>query len=36
MSSERNQFVFEVRLDATKPRIRLAIESLFGVRTTGD
>jgi large subunit ribosomal protein L23 len=31
MLSERNQFVFQVAIDATKPKIRQAIETLFGV-----
>ena len=33
--SEHNQFVFRVTNDATKPEIREAIESLFGVKVTG-
>ena len=33
--SEHNQFVFRVTKDATKPEIRAAIESLFGVKVTG-
>ena len=33
--SEHNQFVFRVAKDATKPEIRAAIESLFGVKVTG-
>ena len=33
--SEHNQFVFKVTKDATKPEIRAAIESLFGVKVTG-
>ena len=33
--SEHNQFVFRVTDDATKPEIRAAIESLFGVKVTG-
>jgi len=32
--SEHNQFAFRVRKDATKPAIRQAIESLFGVKVT--
>jgi large subunit ribosomal protein L23 len=32
--SERNQFVFRVANDATKPEIKAAIESLFKVRVT--
>jgi len=30
--SESNQVVFKVRLDATKPQIKSAIEKLFGVK----
>jgi large subunit ribosomal protein L23 len=30
--SESNQVVFKVRLDATKPQIKDAIEKLFGVK----
>ena len=30
--SEANQVVFKVRLDATKPQIKSAIEKLFGVK----
>ena len=30
--SERNQVVFKVALDATKPEIKAAIEGLFGVK----
>lgn len=30
--SENNQVVFKVRLDATKPQIKQAVESLFGVK----
>jgi large subunit ribosomal protein L23 len=33
--SEKNQFVFKVAADATKPEIKLAIESLFKVKVTG-
>jgi large subunit ribosomal protein L23 len=33
--SEHNQFAFRVAKDATKPEIRAAIESLFGVKVTG-
>ncbi len=29
--SEKNQYVFRVSIDATKPRIKAAIEGLFGV-----
>ena len=32
--SEHNQFAFRVLKDATKPEIRAAIESLFGVKVT--
>lgn len=32
--SERNQFVFRVANDATKPEIKAAIEALFKVRVT--
>ncbi len=32
--SERNQFVFRVAIDATKPEIKAAIEGLFGVKVT--
>ena len=31
----RGEYVFEVASDATKPAIRQAIESLFGVKVTG-
>lgn len=31
-ASEHNAVVFEVALDATKPRIKEAVESLFGVK----
>ena len=33
-ASERNQFVFKVRRDATKPQIKDAIEKLFDVKVT--
>jgi large subunit ribosomal protein L23 len=33
-ASERNQFVFKVRRDATKPQIKEAIEKLFDVKVT--
>jgi large subunit ribosomal protein L23 len=33
--SEKNQFVFKVASDATKPEIKAAIESLFNVKVTG-
>ncbi len=32
--SEKNQFVFRVANDATKPEIKAAIESLFKVKVT--
>ncbi|NYS26509.1 50S ribosomal protein L23 [Rhodobacteraceae bacterium 2376] len=32
MASEANAVVFEVSMDATKPKIKEAIESLFGVK----
>jgi large subunit ribosomal protein L23 len=31
-SSEHNQVVFQVALDATKPEIKSAVESVFGVK----
>jgi len=31
-ASEANQVVFKVRLDATKPQIKSAVEKLFGVK----
>lgn len=34
MISEHNQVAFRVRLDATKPEIRAAVERLFGVTVT--
>lgn len=33
--SEHNQVTFKVRLDATKPEIKLAVEKLFKVKVTG-
>jgi large subunit ribosomal protein L23 len=30
--SERNQVVFKVAIDATKPQIKAAVEGLFGVK----
>jgi large subunit ribosomal protein L23 len=33
--SEKNQFVFKVADDATKPEIKAAIEGLFKVKVTG-
>jgi large subunit ribosomal protein L23 len=35
MLSEKNQFVFKVADDATKPEIKAAIEALFKVKVTG-
>lgn len=35
MLSEHRQIVFRVRLDATKPAIRRAVERLFDVKVTG-
>lgn len=32
--SEHNQVVFRVRLDASKPEIKLAVEGVFGVKVT--
>ena len=32
--SERGQFVFRVSMDAKKPKIKAAIEGLFGVKVT--
>ncbi len=32
LSSEHNQVMFRVRMDATKPQIRQAIEGLFSVK----
>jgi large subunit ribosomal protein L23 len=32
---ERGEYVFQVHVDATKPRIKHAIETLFGVHVTG-
>lgn len=32
MASEHNQVVFRVRRDATKPAIKMAIETLFNVK----
>lgn len=31
-ASESNKVVFKVRLDATKPQIKAAVEKLFGVK----
>ena len=33
--SERNQVVFRVAIDATKPQIKVAVEALFGVKVLG-
>lgn len=35
MLSEKNQFVFKVAENATKPEIKAAIEALFKVKVTG-
>ena len=32
--SERSQVAFRVRIDATKPEIKAAVEGLFGVKVT--
>ena len=32
---EKNQMVFRVAIDATKPEIKQAIEGLFGVKVAG-
>lgn len=32
--SEKNQIVFKVRPDATKPQIKAAVEALFNVKVT--
>jgi large subunit ribosomal protein L23 len=34
LRDERNQYLFEVAMDATKPTIRAAVEQLFDVRVT--
>ena len=34
MASEHNKIVFRVRLDATKPQIKAAVERLFDVKVT--
>ena len=34
-ASERNQVVFNVTRDATKPQIKAAVEELFKVKVTG-
>ena len=33
--SEQNKVVFKVRLDATKPQIKEAVEALWGVKVAG-
>lgn len=35
MLSEKNQVVFRVAIDATKPEIKAAVEGLFGVTVIG-
>ncbi len=35
MASENNQVVFNVARKATKPEIKAAVETLFGVKVTG-
>lgn len=35
MLSEQNQFVFHVSIDATKPEIKTAVETLFNVKVEG-
>ena len=35
MLTERNQVVFRVALESTKPEIKAAVEGLFGVTVTG-
>jgi large subunit ribosomal protein L23 len=35
MLSERSQVVFRVAIGATKPEIKVAVETLFGVKVTG-
>jgi large subunit ribosomal protein L23 len=35
MLSEQNQFVFHVAIDATKPEIKTAVETLFNVKVEG-
>ena len=32
LGSEHNQVTFEVRIDATKPQIKAAVEGVFGVK----
>jgi large subunit ribosomal protein L23 len=33
--SEHNQVVFKVRMEATKPEIKAAVEGIFGVKVLG-
>ena len=33
---EKNQVVFRVAMDATKPAIKVAVETLFGVKVLGE
>ncbi|MCA1769766.1 MAG: 50S ribosomal protein L23 [Halomonas sp.] len=35
MAAERNQYVFKVASDATKPEIKKAVEALFGKKVEG-
>jgi large subunit ribosomal protein L23 len=35
MLTERNQVVFRVAVDASKPEIKAAVETLFGVKVMG-
>lgn len=35
LAADYNQYIFRVRLEATKPQIKAAIESLFDVKVTG-
>ena len=35
LASERNQVIFKVAMDATKPQIKEAVEQLFEVKVTG-
>ncbi|MGY0483123.1 50S ribosomal protein L23 [Endobacter medicaginis] len=35
MLSEKNQVVFKVAIDASKPEIKAAVEGLFGVKVVG-
>ena len=36
MLTEHNQFVFDVSMDATKPEIKAAIQSIFGVEVVSE